>query len=1223
MNIRWKRWAIGAAGLLGLYAAAGFGLVPWVIKNQVPKIAQSELERRGEVAEVSFNPFTLRLEAKDLKLSEADGAPLFGVGGLVVDLDWISLPRRAWSLKEIRLSSPSARLAIAKDGRFNIESLLATLDKKPREKSEGGMPRLIIERFALDAGKVEVRDEQAGYSNTLTPIEFALDNFSTLPDRTGPYTFSTDSARGGKVRWKGEASVNPIRGSGEFLVENASLPELAVYLKSYAKVTLAAGKLSLGLPYTFSYSGGKLQASINGAKLALADLAVAHEGAKDSFATLTRLNVNGIHADLAKRSATIDEVSAGGGKLGLRRDAKGQLDLANLLAASPAQPASSGAQVTVSQWKVGVKQVAFNEMALGVVDETVNPPLQLSADKLQLRMAVDAAQNNGPPQVKVSSAQFSMENLAMAGGAQPVARVEKLGFADGEVDVAARRAVLGRLYAEGGEIKLARDAKGQVNLLSMLPKGGVGEVPAKAAPAEPGAPWTATVKEVELSKFAADVEDAETGLKLRAQDINAKVEGASSDLKQPLKFNAGLNLREGGQFSAQGRVVPATGALEADVRVKQLGLGVAQPVLAKYVRLKLAGGSVSAAGKLTTGEAARRSAAMRYVGSFELAGLVLNETDGDLFAAWKSVGADRLSLSVSPNRLEIPELRIVEPNAKLIIEDDRSFNAARLLVNQPAASGASVQAPAAAQAPSAAAAAPASPAPATPVADAAPAAKPAPAKAKPDAKPLPAAAPADAAPPDTTDTFPVNVRRVRIDNGKLDFADLSLRPQFGAKIHELSGVITGLASNRNTRSQIELDGRVDEFGSARIRGELNPFAPRDNTDVNVVFKNVDMVSASPYAMKFAGYKIAEGKISLDLKYRVKDSQLNGDNQVVIDKLTLGERVDSPDALKLPLELAIAILKDSDGRIDLGVPVTGNMNDPQFSYGAVIWKAIGNVLTRIVTAPFRALGSLFGVSGEKMEAVDFDPGSSKLLPPEREKLKQISQVLAKRDQLKLVAPAHYSEAADGAALRVRLVRLEVNKRAGIKVPEGEEPGPLDVQDRHVRSALRELYTERFGKAEYDKVKAEAERASPAAKPAPDDEKKAGGGAMANAASRRAGDEPGGKPPADAEQPAAKPADKPGDKPDSMSILQRVTRFAAGEPQVADATEFYRKLRERIEQSQRLPPDALTQLGNERAKAVVAALTEAGVDAARLSAGAPEKVDSAPGKAVPLKLALAGK
>ena len=300
MNIRWKRWALGSVGAVALYAAAGFGLVPLLIKNQLPKIAQSELERRAEVGEVKFNPFTLRLEMHDLRLAENSGAPLFGVGALTVDLDWVSLPRRAWSLAEIRIASPSAHLAIAKDGKFNLGELLATLEKKPREPSSGALPRLVIDHFALDQGRVEMRDEQAGYANTLTPIEFALDNFSTLPDHTGPYTFSADSARGGKIRWKGEASVNPIRGSGELSVEGASLPELAVYLKTYAKVTLAAGKLAVSLPYRFAYSGGKFEASLSGAKLALADLAVAREGGKDSFFTLTRLNVSGINADLAR-----------------------------------------------------------------------------------------------------------------------------------------------------------------------------------------------------------------------------------------------------------------------------------------------------------------------------------------------------------------------------------------------------------------------------------------------------------------------------------------------------------------------------------------------------------------------------------------------------------------------------------------------------------------------------------------------------------------------------------------------------------------------------------------------------------------------------------------------------------------------------------------------------------------------------------------------------------
>ena len=668
--------------------------------------------------------------------------------------------------------------------------------------------------------------------------------------------------------------------------------------------------------------------------------------------------------------------------------------------------------------------MVFDQVAISAVDETVSPPLKLSADKVQLRLQLAAEQAGADFKLTVADAAFSLADLALASGAQTPFKLAQLGFTDGAVDLAARHASLGRLYAEGGQLQLTRDRKGQLNILGLLPKFGAAGQQAAAPAAPAGAPWIAVAKSVELSKFGAEVEDQGTGVKVHVQDLAVKLEGAGSDLTQPVKFNAGLNLREGGQLSAQGRVVPASGALEADVRVKQLALAPLQPLLGKYVKLKIAGGSVSAQGRLTAGAGGAKSTSLRYVGGLDIAGLALNEESGELFAAWKSVGADKLTASLAPNLLEIPELRVVEPNAKLIIENDRSFNAARLLVRS-AASGATVEAP------------------------------------------LPG--PAQAA----DDSFPVHIQRLRFQNAKLDFTDLSLRPQFSAKIYELNGVVTGLSSKSDSRSQIELDGRVDEFGLARIRGELNPFAPRDNTDVNVVFRNVDMVSTSPYTMKFAGYKIAEGKISLDLQYKVRNSQLEGANQIVIDKLTLGERVDSPDALKLPLELAIAILKDSDGRIDLGLPVSGNMSDPQFSYGAVIWKAIGSVLTKIVSAPFRALGSLFGISGEKLEAIDFDPGSDRLLPPEREKLKQVAQVLSKRPQLKLSVPGQYSEAADGAALKARAVRVEIAKRAGIKLEAGEEPGPLDLRARAVRGALRDLYAERFGAAELDKQKKAAE------------------------------------------------------------------------------------------------------------------------------------------------------
>lgn len=1007
-SIRWKRWLMVTAGLLAAYSAAGFWLVPALIKNQIPKIGTTELARQASIGEVRFNPYTLRLQAQDLRLLEADGAPLFGLGQLDVELQWKSLIRRAWSFAEISVKSPSVNLTIAPDGRFNLAELLATLASKPQEApTDSALPRVIVERFAMEQGMLAMVDRQAGYRNSLTPINFTLNNFSTLPDQDGTYSFSAESELGGKLRWTGNMSVNPLRGSGELSLQGATLSELAVYLKRHTDIGVTAGRLDATLPFKFSYDAGKFNTEIAPARLALRDLAVS--------------------------------------------------------------------------------------MA----------PLKVSADKLDLQLQLSAKQAGSDFKLTIGEATLALADLAFTSGAQTPFKLASLGFSEGALDLAARSATLGRVYAQGGQIQLTRDRTGKLTILDLLPKfkatGPVAATPVSSS----GAPWVAIAKRVELSQFGAAIEDQGTGVKVHLQDIALKLDNASSDLTKAVKFDAGLGVREGGQLSAQGSVVPASGALQSAVKVQQLALAPLQPMLSQHLKLKLAGGSVSAQGQLTTGSGQAKSPALHYAGGLDITDLVLNEVSGEPFAQWKSVGARKLTASLAPNLLDIPELRVVQAHAKLMIENDRSLNAVRLLVQPSETEKSQVSAPAKSG----------------------------------NAQ---------------QDPFPVRIGRLRMLNANLDFEDLSLRPQFGAKIYELNGVINGLSSSQDSRSQIELDGRVDEFGLARIRGELNPFAPRDNTDISVIFKNVDMVSASPYSMKFAGYRIAEGKISLDLQYKVRKSELEGANQIVIDKLTLGERIDSPDALKLPLELAIAILKDSDGRIDLGLPISGNMDDPQFSYGAIVWKAIGNLLTKIVTAPFRALGSLFGLSGEKMEAIEFDPGSAKLQPPEREKLNQLAQVLAKRTQLKLTLPGGYSEEADGAALRKLALRAEITRRAGIKIDAGESPGPLDHANPAVREALRSAYIERFGAATFEK---EIKPAAPA--------------------------------------------------------------------QTPDASAVYHRLREQLELNQPLAADTLPQLGAQRTTAILAALTQAGVDPASVAVTPPEQVASNLDQPVALKLGLAAK
>nr|MCU0973660.1 DUF748 domain-containing protein [Burkholderiales bacterium] len=335
--------------------------------------------------------------------------------------------------------------------------------------------------------------------------------------------------------------------------------------------------------------------------------------------------------------------------------------------------------------------------------------------------------------------------------------------------------------------------------------------------------------------------------------------------------------------------------------------------------------------------------------------------------------------------------------------------------------------------------------------------------------------------------FPVNIQRIRVNRGELFFADLTLTPQFGTRIHDLNGTVNNLSTRRGSKAQMKLDGAVDEYGLARFSGDLSPFAPTDYMNVKATFRNVELTSMTPYSAKFAGYRIASGKLDADLEYFIQQRQLKGDNKIIIDQLTLGERVESPSAVKLPLELAIALLKDADGKIDLGLPVSGSLDDPQFSIGGLVWKVLVNVLTKIVTAPFRALGALLGMESEKLEGVFFDSGSDALLPPEKAKLGQVATALEKRPQLKVgIRPVYATQDAD--AIRSVRIRRELATRAGFKLKEGEDPGPLDASDPKNQKLIQSLFVERFGKDELGRVTESVEKAQAGDGKAPDKEAK---------------------------------------------------------------------------------------------------------------------------------------
>jgi outer membrane protein OmpA-like peptidoglycan-associated protein len=400
-----------------------------------------------------------------------------------------------------------------------------------------------------------------------------------------------------------------------------------------------------------------------------------------------------------------------------------------------------------------------------------------------------------------------------------------------------------------------------------------------------------------------------------------------------------------------------------------------------------------------------------YQGGFKVENLRVVETDADeTVIGWKLAATEQLKLLAQPNSLEIGDLRVQDLGGKVIIEKDGSFNLANLFKAGDAGQ---------------------------------------PDKA--ESKPVEPGAP-----------FAYHVRRVLINDGRITFADRRLRIPFDTRIHELRGNIAGIASVKDARSELRLRGRVDEFGTARAEGEIDTADPKRFTNVKVAFRNLEMAKLTPYSGQFAGRTIDAGKLTVDLAYDIDNGQLKGDNKIVVEQLKLGEKVESPEAVNLPLDLAVALLKDSKGVIDLGLPVQGDLNNPQFSFGALIGKTLVNVLKKIATSPFRALGALIPGGGEAtLDQVAFDPGRTKVPPPEKEKLLKLAEAMRQRPQIKLVVQGRYHPEKDRQFLARRGLRKTVTLRLGQTATSDDSPNPLDFSSSDTREALEEMFEERFG------------------------------------------------------------------------------------------------------------------------------------------------------------------
>ena len=1071
---RWRkasRAALIAVFCFGIFLGACGLVVPYVIKTTAPNWLKEKTGRILVVRDVVFNPFTLRLHVEDAALSDA-GKPLARFNALEIKGSWASLTQLAWTAESITLTQPEISARIAADGSLDWVRFLDSLPKdlEPQPPSDK-IPRIVAHNISVTNAAVRLTDERAGASEKrldLTPLTLKLDMLSTLPRDRGDYALQATLNDQTRVQWKGRLGLNPIESSGDIVVTNLPLTRVQSIANLQLPVSLG-GTANLRTNYSaaagtdFVAAGigdgvlevndlramqGKDEASVKSIKLSplsaswaktkadgrdqqvfallpltalLQGLSVKTEAQTEPLLSVTQVvTVKPVAVDLNARTVVAPQIAIVGLQGNISRDKSGRLLLpfAGLSASGPAPksatPATTKATPDEKGWQIGVAEIATDKASLALRDQSFAVP-QTVAAKLDLTLGASIVTGDKPSAI-ISGKRLSLSDITMRDEAATTAwlNVKEVRALPAEIDVLGSKIDLPKMEVVAPAVNLVLDKEG----IDVARKFAAAIVtpPTAAAPSTAATAPKISVAGVTLSGGRVSLTDSTlpTALTHVVDAIRVNTDRIEIDGSRPLSATTNATLVSGGALQAKLKFDPKRNDGEAEFSFEKVTLAALSPYLNRNTKLKLSKGEAAVAGRAKFSGATNAEEALRFEGNMAVRELeLIDETTQAPFAQWAELSSNDLKVSMGKNGLDIElvDLLLDQLRGKLIIAENSTVNLTQ--IGKTDASGTPVQ----------------------------------------SVKPAQAAP----APTDGEKAVRVKVDRLQVTGGDVEFADLSLRPQFGTRISDLSGLIVGLSTEPSSRAEVSLEGKVDEFGLARVSGNLSPLGATEYTDIKAIFRNVEMKNLTPYSGKFAGRRIESGKLSLDLEYKIDRRKLRGENKVVVDNLVLGERIESKDATNLPLDLAIALLRDRNGVIELGMPVQGSLDDPQFNFGGLVWKVFVNVLTKIVTAPFRALGALLGGSGEEFEAVNFEPGEARLLPPEREKLAKLAKALEQRPQLKLAVEGRFDREQDREALADNIVKLEVSKRAGMKPPGANEPLIISFTDAKVQAALDELAT----------------------------------------------------------------------------------------------------------------------------------------------------------------------
>ena len=622
------------------------------------------------------------------------------------------------------------------------------------------------------------------------------------------------------------------------------------------------------------------------------------------------------------------------------------------------------------------------------------------------------------PSLQLSGGSGSLGDLVVAerGGAEAL-KLPRLGLEDLRGDLMKPELAVGRVVLGGADLVVARRADGVLNWTRLL------ELPpgVKPKPKDPKAkPLALTVKELALEQASIRWRDAlpprPVDLALTAVDLN--LQGLSLDPKGQAELAFTARVGDAGRLGLKGTVKPLAASADLQADLEGVALPPVDPYLAPATDLRFHTGRVGLKGRVRLAFEGQPTDGVAYRGDAWVDQLeAADGRDREVALRWKRLALRGLDAGTAPLAVKLKALEWVEPEGRLVVATDGTTNVGRAL------------------------------------------------GLKPEVQPATAVA-TPPSPKGTGAPLPLAIGLVTVKGGRLSFIDRGLTaagfPAAALLLSDLEGQYEQLdllpGAAKPARSQLRFTGKAGGVGPLLIEGKAYPFRTDQDTDVRVSLTGADLTDLDPYSRRYLGYALQKGKLGAGLRLHIQQRKLSAVAQAKLDQLTLGDKVASADATWIPVKLALALLRDRHGVIEMELPVDGTLDDPDFHYGPAVWKALLNLLAKAATSPFTMLGNLFG-GGADLSAVAFAPGKAELGPEAAKVVQGLVTSLAERPSIALDLEGAADPVADGAALRRAAFEAKVRAEAA-KLAGRPGDGAFVPSSAQREAALRSLHRAAF-------------------------------------------------------------------------------------------------------------------------------------------------------------------